>query len=246
MTQKKFFLFLVIGLLTLTYFSLIPVNSFASHSFAQQTGDEYVWTVQTSDATFTFMSDTFRHQGDQLKITIDMANQTIVNTVLSDTVYGSIFNRTPASEAWTLFEPTYRIAYYNQIVGYGFPNVPFFIPRNETAVNASMELFLHYIQGYEHYKWLSGSQGYDGIAIGYDGSINGDFGEKKEEWTYNKDGVLQTLKAYKGTGPGWFLYYHLELETNIPGFLSAPLVLILAVFVVIYLLLNRKKEIFLL
>ncbi len=236
-------LILLIGLITLTVHLSVPVDAFGPFSFTSETGDEYFWTVQTSDGTFSFMSAAFRLQGDRLKITIDVANQSVVNMYLSDTIYGAVFNRSPIHDTWTLWDPTYRIAFYNPIEGYGFYNVPFFIPRNQTAVNATMNPFLRFLRGYDNYQWLSGAQGYDGVAIGYDGSINGDLGETKEEWDYNEAGILVSLKVYQGTGPGWSLYYHLELDTEgIPGFSSNSALIILAVIMGMYVVLNKKQD----
>jgi len=224
-------------------------TAFASDSFSQKVGDQYIWELKVAPPGSDL---NIWKVGDQLKIVISAANKTMIGPVLWDILWGTMYNNSAANRTWQLLQPTDIICYYNNTKGWYLGDMYaymfMFIPHNQTTVNSTLFWEFAYILGLMgdfHYTWTSGPHGYDGTMTAWNGSATGDLGQPKYEIQFNVNGVLQYSKSYNGTGSGWTLIADWELlsGSGIPGFIAIPLLLVLSIFVAFQLLRAKKKPV---
>lgn len=235
--NTKFYLLVLVGLISVSLVSSMPVIAFASDSFAQKTGEEYIWEV-TTYVQGASVHESLEKVGNQLKIVIVETNTTYIGPChYWDCLWIEFYNSTPSNTVWTLLFALDFWFYYNNSLGFEMKVEPFFIPRNETAVNASLAAY-----GYAHNEWTSGPHGYDGSYIGYDGNATGDLGAEKMAFDFISPGIMKYLEMYNGTGSGWDLVFRMEYQGGgIPGFLMNAVILALSFSVAIYALIHLKK-----
>jgi len=237
--------FLLISLLLSSSLFLHYTSGYSSDSFAQKTGDEYIWKVTNANASqgyYCIVSDL----GDQYRIQITTANQTTKGSILYDSLYGlhaiKLFN----DLVWTPINTKEEL-----LIGYnGLQNVThtligggmYIVPRNETVISHMFYAGMQY--DYEHFQWDSGPHGYDGKAIGYDGSPFGDLGKAKTVIKYDVNGTIEYMRDYNGTGSSWKLVWSLDIQwappSEGPNGDSIPAFLFFSILAVIMVLATRQ------
>jgi hypothetical protein len=248
-TQKIFFLFIFnLFLLNLV---LTTSSAFTSDSYSQKGGDEIIWDIKEADTNYVLILRT----GDHVKVAITKTNTTKLNSVQYDTLYGLCYKKSISDEDWNLFltSTPYLFGGYNSSYGIfpSFSTVPLeaagksviIIPHNETAVQEMLTPY-YSLWPIDDYTWTSGPNGYDGHAVGWQGSATGDPGMDKIELQFNADGILQFLKWFIGQGGSWDLVYYvlfLQSTSRIPGFMLFPLLTALITFTAIYVFLKHRN-----
>ncbi len=239
MKIKRKFIFSIVCFLLITFMIGTIGAAFSGDSFDQRAGDEYIWEV-TFAKGYTLQAFHLQNVGDQLSIVINIVNTTLLNSILYDTLYGTLSNNTRDNRTWTPFSQKILLAAYNSSYGYKTDITPFIIPHNETAVNQTLSNTT-----YEHYSWTSGPHGYDGMVIQYNGSASGDIGKEKIEMSFHSAGILNSLRIYNGTGGNWDLIFELKLlvvPPLIPSFQLFLIIPILGILVIIYWNLPQRRD----
>ena len=240
--RNKFFLLGLLGLVTLSLTTAIPVAAFSSDSFSQGVGDILQWEVTYKAADYSLENmgqDYFEQQGDRCKVEITKANQTPENGY--DTLYGNVYGNTATNRTWKLYEVSSQLVLYNSTHGMEMTLFSMYIiPHNETTLLYTYnETPLPDI----HSLWIPGPNGYDGILTVWWGSGMGQLGFELFEVDYNAAGLAQTLNIYNGTGLGWQLGATIELLGGaIPGFSLLFVVFSLASFMGL-LIFDRHRKI---
>ncbi len=230
--KKQLALVMLVGLVSCSMMASISVMGFASDSFAQKTGDEYIWEV-TTYVEGAAVDESLKGVGIQWKAVIVEANTTYIGPChWWDCLWIAFYNNSPSNPEWTLRFPTDLRFNYNNSLGYNLGLEPVFIPRNETAVVQAFN---------DDYSsstvvWTSGPHGYDGIFNLYDGNGTGDPGESREKYEFNSAGVAIYIEFYNGTGSGWDLTFQMDLQEKSPisGFLLNAIFVTLSFFIAIY------------
>ena len=229
--KKQLVLVMLVSLISCSMVASLPVIAFASDSFAQKTGDEYIWEVTTYVEGASVVGP-LKGLGNQLKAVIVKANTTYIGPGhWWDCLWVAFYTNTLANPEWTLLSPTRLFFRYNNSLGYFQDFDPLFIPRNETAV------FQFYNKSYgpPHINWTSGPHGYDGTLEIYEGNGTGSPDESRTRYQFNSAGVAINLELYNGTGSGWDFMFRMELQENpIPGFLFNAVIASFSSLVAIY------------
>lgn len=234
--KKQLVLVILVSLISCSMVANPPVTAFASDSFAQNTGDEYIWEV-TTYVEGASVGVALQGVGNQLKAVIVEANTTYIGPChWWDCLWIAFYTNTPSNPEWIVFYSTALVFRYNNSLGFVPQFEPLFIPRNETAV----------FQAYNHsthIDWTSGPLGYDGTLEIYEGNGTGYPDESRTKYQFNSAGVATYLELYNGTGSGWDFMFRMELQENpISGFLLSAVIATFSCLIAIYAVTRQMRR----
>ncbi len=200
-------------------FGVFPIASraavFSSDSISQEIGDSYIMEIMLN------LNQTIGYPlGTRQKFDVSTLNKTNgVWGYLADCLYGNLSYNTPIDRTWILVQIDDLLVRYNNSIGMYVDHGFMIVPRNESALNAS----LHAVYtSPPNNKWTSGSHGYDGTWEMWSGSETGDLYEQKTMMQFNMEGVIQSQRYYNGTGSSWELTDEWILQTPLKTVLQTP------------------------
>jgi len=206
--------YLLVGLLC---FSVLSTGIYSAvgatvqpQSFLVEEGQEFIYNVEHAIVGhshlggFLFENGTL---GGQFKVLITKINQTNDAGPNTDAIWTKLYYRNSFSDPWTLIEGEIKQFYYN-LAQYG-PNSPwyYFVPTDATALNMFWPS--------SPFHWSYGPNGYDGEMKEYSPISNltaGDLNDRRQDFAWNADGVMEIFEIRNGTGTGWELVYRVVLQ----------------------------------